>query len=750
MAQNLSSFTKTNRAGEQRVNIAQAQQSAILYDRVFETFANELSSRTNQQVSKEDVYNMFIDGFRTDNRVTSARGSVRGEMFAPKIVSAFKNADVRTAVHELAHTFEDHIDIIDQGARQTVLDAFNKFAEQNGLERADSWGTTQAAFDRDNPSSNRVSEWFARNWEQYFQDGTLPEGAPNALRRTFDRFTNWLRSIGDVVFRDSGQKIKLDEVNPELRNLFDKILTNEPNIQESDGTTTRQNNSADVNNSNITDQSDIGNVRTATNENELQSGVSNVSDNPDFTNTDNNDNVDDTNTPSNDQQISQNRISASSLNENPYQKIIEDTKAKWTKQTVSDVLNKIIDDFELRTDPQRQSVENAIRVALDKGLIIPNQIDGINSVLLDFYRDGNIVADPYVQVGLQHAMTVLTREIDGYDAQIDNIRNQPESFKLGSLEYQLTQIQKMRQQAVYNFQRVSNVFDAVGTQAARVLVYRRWIGMNSFDPVLARQDLITNFTDPKTGDVLITEQQLNEFDTLFAKANQAAQELKDTKEGKGEEAEKQRRKKAEKTINRFRKQKFSPIKDIEKRVNDLFGTRELFDSDENIDTQRAQLVVDMTNLLINTQSESSDSGRRTNQKQTIETLLPLINQRLNANYTEQQYIEFLAAVDPVNKTPELNRRINKLKKLKSSVKQFNDQINSISDSQEMSISEAQSLATLRHKLQMDLTEGVNSNLELGNVDALMLYLDNLDLQFQQAYAPKFRFDKVREIKLNIS
>lgn len=111
------------------------------------------------------------------------------------IISAFENADVSTAVHELAHIFRRDLDASDQ---KTVLDWAGK----------EKWDT-------------EAEEKFARAFEKYLRDGK----APNAkLKAVFDKFKLWLSEIYQSV---TGSAIDVD-IPPKIKNVFDRLLTPQP------------------------------------------------------------------------------------------------------------------------------------------------------------------------------------------------------------------------------------------------------------------------------------------------------------------------------------------------------------------------------------------------------------------------------------------------------------------------------------------------------------------------------------------
>lgn len=126
---------------------------------------------------------------------------------APKLLAALESPNKSTALHELAHLFEDWIDAIDPLARATVLSDYNTFARKNGFAEKTRWDA-------------EVSEYFARNWEEYFRQGPNVR-AKHPLKAVFDNFTRWLQEIYNGVVQYKGRDINLSD---EMRSLFDDIL----------------------------------------------------------------------------------------------------------------------------------------------------------------------------------------------------------------------------------------------------------------------------------------------------------------------------------------------------------------------------------------------------------------------------------------------------------------------------------------------------------------------------------------------
>ena len=113
------------------------------------------------------------------------------------VITAFKKADVSSMVHELGHVFRRDL----TGNELTVA---AKWAGGKGTK----W--TVAA-----------DEKFARGFEKFLQEGKAPTAE---LKTVFQKFKDWLSAIYD--------KVKLDvEITPEIRAVFDRLLTPEAKIK---------------------------------------------------------------------------------------------------------------------------------------------------------------------------------------------------------------------------------------------------------------------------------------------------------------------------------------------------------------------------------------------------------------------------------------------------------------------------------------------------------------------------------------
>jgi hypothetical protein len=115
------------------------------------------------------------------------------------IIHAFKGSDISTFAHETAHVF-----------RRDLADSEPKLLAQ--VEEA--IGVTDGAWTRE------AEEEFATGFERYLRDGTSPTPL---LRQAFEKLKAWMTEI----YADLKGTPLEKEVSPELRTLFDQMLTPE-------------------------------------------------------------------------------------------------------------------------------------------------------------------------------------------------------------------------------------------------------------------------------------------------------------------------------------------------------------------------------------------------------------------------------------------------------------------------------------------------------------------------------------------
>ncbi len=142
----------------------------------------------------------------------SAKGKVTFREAQRPVITLFRTADASTAIHELGHTYLEELmedaqhpnaspDL--KGDAATVLDWLK-------VEKADD-------------IKGKHHEKFARGFEQYMREGVAPSAE---LAGVFSRFKQWLldiyQSVRSLIRRPD------QEINAEIRSVFDRLLAAEP------------------------------------------------------------------------------------------------------------------------------------------------------------------------------------------------------------------------------------------------------------------------------------------------------------------------------------------------------------------------------------------------------------------------------------------------------------------------------------------------------------------------------------------
>lgn len=120
-------------------------------------------------------------------------------------------ANPSTIIHESGHDFLEQMkrDVEHPAAPEQLK------ADMDTVKRWVGWKDGQSDF------STRQHEKFARGFERYFFDGIAPS---QELAGVFQRFSNWLRQVYKAAL---GLKTPT-EITPEIRAVFDRLLSNEP------------------------------------------------------------------------------------------------------------------------------------------------------------------------------------------------------------------------------------------------------------------------------------------------------------------------------------------------------------------------------------------------------------------------------------------------------------------------------------------------------------------------------------------
>ncbi len=128
------------------------------------------------------------------------------------IIEFFTNADESSGFHELAHhIFRVLTDsaVLDNASDELINDVQIIF-KNAGVSRDD-------FYNNKNNARESAHEYFAKAFEAYLSEGNAPT---QELQSTFDKIKSWLIDIYHDVIQALGI-----ELNDEMRNIFDKLLT---------------------------------------------------------------------------------------------------------------------------------------------------------------------------------------------------------------------------------------------------------------------------------------------------------------------------------------------------------------------------------------------------------------------------------------------------------------------------------------------------------------------------------------------
>ena len=146
------------------------------------------------------------------------KGKISLKRGTRSLITLFKDADPSTAVHEMGHDF----------LRQMGEDAFHPEAPgqlKDDFQTVLDWLKVDDPEDLFRPYSKKKDpydtphERFARGFEQYMMEGRAPS---KGLARVFEKFKNWMVRIYEGL---AGTGVK---INPEIRAVFDRMLTENP------------------------------------------------------------------------------------------------------------------------------------------------------------------------------------------------------------------------------------------------------------------------------------------------------------------------------------------------------------------------------------------------------------------------------------------------------------------------------------------------------------------------------------------
>ncbi len=144
-----------------------------------------------------------------------------------RVIIQWAGANRSTFLHETGHLF---LNMRVQMARDLLASGTELSPSQqyfvDGTKKALAWlGTGIDAFLKMSANEARpMHEKFARSYEAYLMEGLAPN---KSLTNIFRRFTTWLKAVYKTV-----SAIPEAELNPEVREIFDRLMTSSAEIEE--------------------------------------------------------------------------------------------------------------------------------------------------------------------------------------------------------------------------------------------------------------------------------------------------------------------------------------------------------------------------------------------------------------------------------------------------------------------------------------------------------------------------------------
>ena len=159
---------------------------------------------------------LFDESSRDQNELFQRRGNeerLAGFNTKTREIWLGKNADPSSIIHESGHQYLEELkrDAAHAEAPEQIKADIETVKDWVG------WKRGQQDFTR------KQHEKFAKGFERYLYDGIAPS---KELAGAFERFTNWLRGIYQSI--RSLKRNGIPELTPEIRSVFDRLLSTEP------------------------------------------------------------------------------------------------------------------------------------------------------------------------------------------------------------------------------------------------------------------------------------------------------------------------------------------------------------------------------------------------------------------------------------------------------------------------------------------------------------------------------------------
>ncbi len=177
---------------------------------------------TKQELSSENNIATNESNVNSNELLQQAKNRPRGMIqFNPMadetqaFITIFKDRkNLSTVLHEASHFF-----------LRNLHEAYNMPNAPTWVKESFETLAKELNFDVDKPLSTEIEESFARLGEAYFREGKAPR---KELEGSFAQFKNWLTA----VYRYVTSLLKAEEINDNIRQVFDNLLATESQIEE--------------------------------------------------------------------------------------------------------------------------------------------------------------------------------------------------------------------------------------------------------------------------------------------------------------------------------------------------------------------------------------------------------------------------------------------------------------------------------------------------------------------------------------
>lgn len=184
-------------------------------DRMMADYSAEVYNETAKAWAKregktvQDWWNR-IESITIGGEKTGAQGNLEKTADGRFKLFLLANRDVSTPLHELSHIFQNDLS---NAEKAKVVQWINKqFGEKFTPSQLVWEGGTDKIL---TPEARKISEFFARGWEQYLKEGKQLKD--KAMQTIFDKFSEWLKGVYETAIQYMGKDIVL---NDDMRKIY--------------------------------------------------------------------------------------------------------------------------------------------------------------------------------------------------------------------------------------------------------------------------------------------------------------------------------------------------------------------------------------------------------------------------------------------------------------------------------------------------------------------------------------------------